>query len=91
MLFFICITVKNRLPVPLPLERGFDGVSDKNRCPVNATLYERSTASVKLYVPLCAPTHSGSLRLTLRHPLTDTSLRASASLAGSAGLVERQT
>src|SRR5688572_24778332 len=35
-----------------------DCVGDENLCLVNSTLYELSTASVKLYVPLCAPTHS---------------------------------
>jgi hypothetical protein len=33
-----------------------DCVGDEHRCPVHATLYELSTASVKLYVPLCTPT-----------------------------------
>src|SRR5262245_13881743 len=34
-----------------------DFVGDENHYSVNATLYELSTVSVKLYVPLCAPTH----------------------------------
>jgi len=34
-----------------------DFVGNENLCPANSTLYERSTTSVKLYVPLCAPTH----------------------------------
>jgi hypothetical protein len=34
-----------------------DFVGDENHYSVNSTLYELSTVSVKLYVPLCAPTH----------------------------------
>jgi len=42
------------------IEDNGDFVGDTDLCPGNSTLYERSTASMKLYVPLCAPTQCWS-------------------------------
>jgi hypothetical protein len=41
-----------------------DFVGGENHPPANSTLYERSTAPVKLYVPLCTPTqHPATARV----------------------------